>query len=119
MRLQINLAGEHVSGWEFLDADDDNLIVWWALDLAGGRIPAPDKNAQLHDRVKHYIYRLNKFGGCVAVQVTGHIWHQRWSWNLLGEIFPRDRSSGVLLLSTCVGSFLPRKRCASQHDTQG
>ncbi len=60
----INHAGEHSSGWQLYDVDDENTIVWWMLDLTGGRVPENEKNAQLSDDVKHFMYRLNKEGGC-------------------------------------------------------
>ena len=28
--LTLNFAGEHSSGWEIYDVDEENLITWWA-----------------------------------------------------------------------------------------
>ena len=61
--VKINHAGEHSSGWQLYDVDDENTIVWWLLDLTGGRVPDNEKNAQLSDHAKHFMYRLNKEGG--------------------------------------------------------
>lgn len=62
-RFKVNHAGEHSSGWQLYDVDEENTIVWWLLDLAGGRVPENEKNAQLSDHVKHFMYRLSKEGG--------------------------------------------------------
>lgn len=60
--FKVNHAGEHSSGWQLYDVDEENIIIWWLLDLTGGRIPGNEKNAQLSDHVKHFMYRLNKEG---------------------------------------------------------
>ena len=57
------MAGMHNPGWKIRNVDDENYVVWWVLDLTGGRIPWQDRNALLSDRAKYYMYRLNKFGG--------------------------------------------------------
>lgn len=55
----------HNPGWKIAGVDDERHVVWWVLDLTGGRIPWADRNALLSGRAKYYMYRLNKFGGWV------------------------------------------------------
>ena len=52
--------------------DEERYVIWWVLDLTGGRIPWADRNAKLSDRTKYYMYRLNKFGGCGPVAGSLH-----------------------------------------------
>lgn len=75
--LDINLAGEHSSGWEVFDVDEENTTIWWVLDMAGGRVPEQDRNALLHEGTKRFMYRLNKEGGCVrclTCEEFGNVW---------------------------------------------